>query len=123
MLDMRWLRETMADQLGPFGEIGRAAEIVGVVLDRGPLHEQAVAVRQLDRTLQLHAGAALGALEQRRRLLHAALEFRFHAGLDVDLRDFEDHGNSSKDLILSGHAPRKRGIEYSREFSNRHGYS
>src|SRR4051812_16005394 len=114
VLDMRRLRETMADQLAPFGEIGRAAEIVGVVLDRPPLHEQAVAVRQLDRALELHAGAALCALEKRRRLLHAALEFRFHAGLDVDLRDFEDHGVFLQRLrILSRHAPRKRGIQYS----------
>ncbi len=33
----------MADQLAPFLEVGGFAEIPGVVLQRLPLHEQAVA--------------------------------------------------------------------------------
>src|SRR5438105_1083710 len=80
VLDRGRLREAVADQLAPLGEIGGAAEIDGVVLDRVPLHEQAIAARMLGRALQLHAGAALGAPEQRRGLLHAALELGFHAG-------------------------------------------
>src|SRR5215470_4431138 len=86
VLDLRRLREAMADQLAPFGEVGGAPEVDGVALDRLPLHEQAIAARALDRALQLHPAAALGPAEQRRRLLHPSLELRFHSGLDVDLR-------------------------------------
>src|SRR5947209_7693448 len=87
VVDLRRLREAVADQLAPLGEIGRATEVDRVVLDRVPLHEQPVARRHLDRALQRHAGTALGALEQRRGFLHAGLEFGFRAGLHVDLRD------------------------------------
>src|ERR1043166_65611 len=59
VLDLRRLREAMADQLAPFGEVGRPAEIDRVILDRVPPHEQPVARRLLDRALQRHAGAAL----------------------------------------------------------------
>ena len=82
----------MADQLAPFLEIGRAAEVDGVVLQRLPLQEQPVALRVLVRALQARALAALGALEQRHGAFHAGLEVFFHAGLDVDLGDFGDHG-------------------------------
>ena len=81
----------MADELAPFLKIGRAAKVDIVVLDRLPGDEQPVAAGLLDRTLQLHGVASLGTLENRRRVLHAGLEFRFHAGLDVDLCDFSDH--------------------------------
>src|SRR5690349_18907451 len=91
VLDLRRVGEAVADQLAPFREIGRAAEIDRVVLDRVPLHEQPVAHRLFDRALQRHAGAAFGTLEQGRRLLHAGFELGFHAGLHVDLRDLEEH--------------------------------
>ena len=45
VLDIRRRREAVADQLAPFLEIGRAAEIDGVVLQRLPLQEQSVARR------------------------------------------------------------------------------
>src|SRR5690348_11710867 len=51
VLDLRWLREAVADQLAPFGEIRRAAEIDRVVLDRVPLHEQPIARWILHRAL------------------------------------------------------------------------
>jgi hypothetical protein len=44
------------------------------------------------RALQRHALAALGALKQRYGAFYAGLEVVFHAGLDVDLGDFGDHG-------------------------------
>src|SRR5579863_5307685 len=81
----------MRDQLAPFLKIGRAAEILGMVLDRLPGDEQAIAFGLFDRAPQLHGAAALGALEDRRSLFHAGLEFRFHAGLDFDLGNFGDH--------------------------------
>src|SRR5262249_57241732 len=43
VLHLRRLGEAVADQLAPFGEIGRAAEVDRVVLHRLPLHEQPVA--------------------------------------------------------------------------------
>ena len=48
-------------------------------------------------TLQRHASAALGTLEQRRGVPHASLEGGFHAGLHVDLCDFENHGRAFMD--------------------------
>jgi hypothetical protein len=84
----------MRHKPAPFLKVGRAAEIDRVVLDRRPFDEQPVAQRFFDRALQFHALAALGALEYRRGVLHAGLEFRFHARFDVDLRNFENHGPS-----------------------------
>src|SRR5580692_4143613 len=84
-------RKTVGDVLAPFLEIGRAAKINSVVLDRLPFDEQPVAARFLDRALQFQALAALGTLEYRRGVFHAGFEFGFHAGLDVDLGDFGDH--------------------------------
>ena len=81
----------MTHQLAPFLEVGRTAEIDGVVLDSFPGDEQAIAAWVFDRALQFHAAAALGALENRRGVFHAGLELGFHAGLDFDLRDFGDH--------------------------------
>jgi hypothetical protein len=75
----------------PFLKVGRTAEIFRVVLDRLPFDEQPVAAGLFDRALQFQAVAAFGALEYRRGVFHAGLEFGFHAGLDVDLGDFSDH--------------------------------
>src|SRR5690242_16189947 len=94
MLDFGWAREAMADELAPFLKIRRAAEIDIVVVNRVPFDEQPVAARLLDRALQLHAFAALGALEERCGLFHTGLEFGFEAGLYVDLGDFEKHLSS-----------------------------
>src|ERR1700735_3388817 len=91
VLDFRRRGEAMADQLAPFLKVGGAAEIDGVGLDRLPFDEQAIARRLFDRALQLHAVAALGALEQWRGVFHAGFELGFHAGLDVDLGDFGNH--------------------------------
>src|ERR1051326_354221 len=94
VLDFGRRREAVADQLAPFLKVRRAAEIDGVVLDRLPGDEQPIAGRLLDRALQRHAVAALGAAENRRSVFHAGLEFGLHAGLDVDLGDFGDHGSA-----------------------------
>src|SRR5579863_5389178 len=88
VLDLRGRGEAMADQLAPFLEVGGTAEIDGVVFNRFPGDEQAIATWMFDRAPQFHAAAALGALENRRGAFHAGLEFAFHAGLDFDLRDF-----------------------------------
>ncbi len=71
-----------------------------------PLHEEPVALRHFMRPLQGHGLAAFGPLENRRGFFHAAFELGFHAGLYVDLRDFEDHdwisagGGKLKDAAL-----------------------
>ena len=91
VLDLRRGGEAMGDELAPFLKIGRSAKILVVVLDRLPGDEQAIAARLLDRTLQLHGVASLGALENRRGVFDPGLEFRFHARLDFDLGDFGDH--------------------------------
>jgi hypothetical protein len=41
--------------------------------------------------MQVHGLAAFGALKDRGGLLHAALEFGFHARFHINLRDFKDH--------------------------------
>ncbi len=64
------------DELAPFLKVGRAAKIDGVVLDRLPFDEQPVTRRLLDRALQFHAAAALGALEDRRGAFHAGSRIR-----------------------------------------------
>ena len=81
----------MGDVLAPFLEVSRTAEVDGVIFYRAPFDEQPVAARLLDGALQFQAVAAFGALEHRRGVFHAGLEFGFHAGLDVDLGDFGDH--------------------------------
>src|SRR5262252_5986645 len=68
MLDLGRRGEAVAHQLAPFAEVG------GVILDRLPLHEQAIAARLLGRALELHALAALGALKQRCRLAYSGFE-------------------------------------------------
>src|SRR6478752_90981 len=93
MLDIRRCREAMADELAPFVEIRRFTEILGVIFQRFPLHEQPVALWHLVRALQGHELAAFGALEDRPGLFYAGFKFGFHAGLYVDLGNFEDHGN------------------------------
>src|SRR5262249_18361525 len=91
VLDFGRGRKAMADELAPCLEVLGAAEIDRVVLDRVPLDEQAIALRLLHGTLQLQAGAAAGAPENGYGLLHARLERGLHAGLDLDLRDFQHH--------------------------------
>src|SRR5437667_4026685 len=91
VLDLGRRREAMADELAPGLEILRAAEIDGVVLQRRPLDEEAIAAGLLDRALQLHPGAALGALEERRGLADRGLELGLEPRLDVDLSDLEYH--------------------------------
>ena len=66
------------------------AEVHGVVLQRVPVDEQPVALRLFVRALQRHALAAFGRLKSARPFSRR-LRTRFHAGLHVDLRDFEDH--------------------------------
>src|SRR5260370_9682861 len=81
----------MPDELAPGLKILRAAEIDGVVLQRRPLDEEAVAAGPLDRALQLHPGAALGAPEERRSLADPTLELGLGPGLDVDLSVLRHH--------------------------------
>jgi hypothetical protein len=95
VLHLRRRGKTMGDVLTPFLEIGRAAEIDRVIFHRCPFDEQPVTGGLLGRALQFQAVAALGALEHRRGAFHAGLELGFHAGLDVDLGDFGDHGLGS----------------------------
>src|SRR5262249_19561450 len=94
MLHLRRSREAMAHQLAPFSEIRRSTKINSVVLDRCPLDEQPVARGLLDRALQCQTSAALGASEHRGSLRHTRLELCFHAGLNFDLGDFENHDYS-----------------------------
>src|SRR5579885_244491 len=94
VLDFGRRRKAVPDELAPFLKIRRAAEIDRVILHRLPVDEQPIARRLLDRAPQFHAAAALGALEDRRGLFHAGLEFAFHSGLDVDLGDFGNHASS-----------------------------
>src|SRR5258708_1291286 len=91
VLDLRRRGEAMSDQLAPGLEILRAAEIDGVVLQRRPLDEEAIAAGLLDRALQLHPLAALGPLEERRGLADRGLELGLEPRLDVDLSDLEFH--------------------------------
>jgi hypothetical protein len=92
VFDLRHAVEGVRHELAPLLEISGAAEIDGVVLHGLPGQEQAIPRRLLDRALQRHRLAALGALEILRGLGDAGLEFRFEARLDVDLCDFEKHG-------------------------------
>src|ERR1051325_6796340 len=62
-----------------------------MVFERVPLHEQSIALRHFMGTLQRDRFAALGTLEDRPGLFHAGFKVGFHARLDVNLRDFEDH--------------------------------
>src|SRR5690349_4359252 len=49
--DGRRLREAVPDKLAPLLEIGRAAKIDGVVLQRLPLNEKPIPARPFDRAL------------------------------------------------------------------------
>ena len=57
-----------------------------------PFHHQPVALRLLDRAVQLEAVESLGAAEGGARLRDRGLEILLRARLDVDLCDFGDHG-------------------------------
>src|SRR3954452_16605341 len=83
--------KAVADELAPLLKVGRLTEIHRVVLQRLPLHEQAVAARLLDRTPELQTDAALRTLKQRNRLLHPGLERLFQAGRDLELRNLQHH--------------------------------
>src|SRR5215470_15426543 len=87
----------MAYKLTPFTEIRRAAKIDGVVFHRLPFDEQPIARRPLGRALQRQTGAALRTAKYRRGRRHTGLELGFHAGLYIDLGDFENH-----EAVLSG---------------------
>src|SRR5262245_58326393 len=92
VLDIRRRCEAVADQFSPFMEIRGFPEILGVVFECFPLDEKPVALRHLVRSLQGHEFAAFGAHENRRGLFHARLKLGFHAGLDVYLCNFKNHG-------------------------------
>src|SRR5580693_875277 len=81
VLDRGRRLERMPDELAPFLEIRRFAEIHGVVLQRLPFDEEAEPARLLDRALQLHALASLGPLEDRRGLADTGFELRLEARL------------------------------------------
>src|SRR6185312_6043152 len=97
VLDVGRRGEALADQLAPFLEVGRLTEVDSVVLERLPLHEQPIALRLFSRARERYAVAAFGAPEDRRRRRDAGFESLLHAGLDVDLRDFGDHGGSKSE--------------------------
>src|SRR5262245_37122633 len=116
VLNVRWRREAVADQLTPLVKIRRLPEILGMVFQRFPLHEQPVALRHLVGALQGHEFAAFGALENRRGLFHARFEFGFHAGLYVYLCNLKDHGVAPSRrgaALWSAHTKVKRGRSYS----------
>src|SRR5215813_13027611 len=92
VFDIRWRREAVADQVSPLVKIGWLAKILGMIFQSLPLHEQPVALRHLVRSLQSHKFAALGALENRRRFLHAGFELSLHAGFYIDLCNLKNHG-------------------------------
>src|SRR5689334_11035690 len=75
--------EVRPDEAAPVLELLRAAEVDGVVLQGLPAHDQQVARRLLDHTLQREPVAAPGAQEKRRGLAHAGFEVGLLAGLDV----------------------------------------
>src|SRR6516165_551015 len=81
----------MVDEAAPLLKLGRIAETDGVVFDCLPAHEQPVAARLFHGAPQFHPVATLRALENRCGLFHRGFEFRFQAGLDLDLRNFGDH--------------------------------
>jgi hypothetical protein len=81
----------VCDKLAPLLPVAAAIKILGVVLDCLPGQEQPVTAGLLDRALQRHRLTAFGALEQRRGLGDASFELGLLAGLDIDLRDFENH--------------------------------
>ena len=72
---------TMRHELAPFLPVGAAVEVFGVVLHGLPGEKQPVALRLLDRALQRHRRAALGAPEQWRGLADARLELGLLPGL------------------------------------------
>jgi hypothetical protein len=91
MLDLGGRSKILPDQPAPFGEILRAAEIDGVILEGLPFGHQAITLRLLDRAMQLEAVKSLGAAEGCAGLGDRRLKILFGAGLDVDLCDFGDH--------------------------------
>src|SRR5262249_12941435 len=81
----------LTDQTAPLRKVFRTAEIDGVVFQRLPLHHQPVALRFLDRAVQLKAMKTLCAAEGGTRFCDRCLKILLAAGLDVDLCDFGDH--------------------------------
>src|SRR3954451_24784804 len=96
----------MADKAAPFLEVGRFTEIDGMVLQRPPAHEQAIAARLLVRALQFHALAALRAPKDGDGLPDSRLEVGLQAGPDLELRDLQDHRAASRSTrqTVSSHA-------------------
>src|SRR4051812_14066675 len=62
-----------------------------MVLERFPLHHQTIALRLLDRLVQLETMETLGAAESGLGLGDGGLKVLLAARLDVDLRDLGDH--------------------------------
>src|SRR4051794_4916525 len=79
MLNLGRSREAMADELAPFLEIGRLAEIDRVVFQGLPSHEQAEAARLLLRTLATQALAIPSPVEKGGRSPDPPLPPRFLA--------------------------------------------
>src|SRR5262245_14773924 len=102
VLDLRRLRETMADELAPLLEIGGVAEVDRMVFHSFPFDEEPVAAGMLDRALQFHPLAALRAPEDRRGLGYAGFEFRFRPGFQFDQPKFDDHNDAPISPAISG---------------------
>src|SRR4051794_12083461 len=83
--------EAVADELAPLLKVGRLAEINRVVLQRLPLHEQAVAARLLDPAPQLPTGASPRTLKKRGPPLHPRPQPPLQAGCDLELRNLQHH--------------------------------
>src|SRR5690242_11077807 len=109
VLHLGRLGEAMADELAPLGEVGRAAEIHGVVLERLPLHEQTIATWALDRALQAHALAALARRNSGIAFCTPASKSFSMPGLTSICAISRTMGLST---ICARHAPRRRGIQY-----------
>src|SRR5208282_870264 len=91
VLDLGRRGEAISDELAPGLEVLGLAEVPGVVLERLPFDEEAVAARLLVRALQLHALAAASAAEKLACLCDPGFEFMLQAGLHLDLGNLENH--------------------------------
>src|SRR6185437_1850431 len=91
MLDLGRAVETGPDELAPFGEIGRVAEVDGVAFEAFPFDEEAIALRMLDRAFKPHPLAALCSLKDRHGTAHAVLELGFGPGLHRQPGGLENH--------------------------------